>query len=74
VIIVVATDLLHKLRVLIVDSDDHISMSQNILAALKGVCKRAVQHDQTVVVAGSLYLVGDVFRLVRQHETKDGST
>lgn len=38
------------------------------MGALKNASEDGRQHERRVVIAGSLYLVGDVLRLLRQVE------
>jgi len=46
-------------------SQDNVVVEKDITAALKKASRLAEEKDALLVIAGSLYLVGDVLRLVR---------
>ncbi|TKX25389.1 dihydrofolate synthetase-like protein [Elsinoe australis] len=49
-------------------SGQHQAYGRDIVGALKNASEDGRQHERRVVIAGSLYLVGDVLRLLRQFE------
>lgn len=56
-----------------VDVGEHVAYGGKLLNALKRSARVAEAKDRQLVIAGSLYLVGDILRLLRDSK-EEGRT